>query len=44
MKTHVSHVLGKLGLHDRVQVVVMAHRFGFVDPDPTGPAGRPGSA
>ncbi len=44
VKTHVSHVLGKLDLHDRVQVAVMARRFGFVDRDPTGQAGRPRSA
>lgn len=29
-KTHVAHVLQKLGLRDRVQVVVFAHQHGLV--------------
>jgi DNA-binding NarL/FixJ family response regulator len=34
VKTHVTHILQKLNLRDRVQAVVLAYQTGIFEPDP----------
>ena len=42
-KTHVAHLLAKLGARDRVQLVITAHEAGLVSAARlSGPPARPG--
>ncbi len=34
VKTHVTRILAKLGVHDRIHAVVLAYETGVVTPSP----------
>jgi DNA-binding NarL/FixJ family response regulator len=43
VKTHITHILQKLDLRDRVQVVVLAYQAGVIEPEAPGDNGGSGS-
>jgi DNA-binding NarL/FixJ family response regulator len=43
VRTHVSHAMGRLGVRDRAQLVVVAHETGLVNPATTEVSGAPES-
>jgi DNA-binding NarL/FixJ family response regulator len=40
VKTHITHILQKLNLRDRVQAVVLAYQTGIFEAEPRRPGSR----